>query len=340
MSGRRTGHVVFASDDRGFVPLAVALHSLLSAADPQRTLRVSVLTGCGPLSNGHRARLFEDVARFPFASLEILDAEALLKPHLASLSHACSHWSPLIWARCLAGELFPDEPGPVVYLDIDTLVCEDLGALYDLDLSDCGDGRPFVLGAVAEAGRVSGNGHDPIWSSPLFDGRATRYFNSGVLVMNVEAFRKENLFTKVVAWHAAHGDAVIRPDQDALNCLFWDRVRYLHPRYNHCDGWLARQRRESSAAGEWRGNAPCEILEAILNPTILHFWGAKKPWRANRRPEGPRYERTMRAVGVLTGALPGTTALHRLVRCACRVWQDLLRRQVAARLRRPGGRAT
>jgi len=331
---KRTGHVLYASDDNGFVQLAVAIHSLLAHADPTRRLRVSVFTGCGALTEPHCRRLRELAAPFPFAELAIIDIGEALERHRDAFARSGTHWGPMIWARCLIGEVFRTESGPIVYLDIDTLVCRDLGELYDLDMSDCGDGRPLVLGAVCEECRESGAAHDPLWSNPLFDTRANRYFNSGFLVMNVVAFRAERLFDRIVAWYAAHKRDVQRPDQDALNCLFWDRTHFLHPRYNHCDGWLERQRKCPLTAAHWRGNAPREVLEAVLEPAILHFWGAKKPWHWNHRPEGARYAREMRQAGVLTGALPDTTLMRRVEGAFFTVYHKLLRRQAAARLGR------
>jgi len=331
-SVHRPGHVLYASDDKGFVQLAVAVHSLLAHADPARQLTVSVFTGCGALSAAHRERLRELAAPFSFATLEVIDVDAALERRREAFVNSGTHWGVMIWARCLIGEIFKTETTPIVYLDIDTLVCRDLGELYDLDMSDCGDGRPLVLGAVCEECRESGAAHDPIWSNALFDARATRYFNSGFLVMNAAAFRDERLFEKIAAWYAGHKREVQRPDQDALNCLFWDRTRFLHPRYNHCDGWLERQRKYPLAAAHWRGNAPREVLEAVLEPGILHFWGPKKPWHWNHRPEGLRYEREMRAAGVLSGALPGTTFGRRIAGAFFKWYHAFLRRQAASRL--------
>lgn len=334
VSGKRTGHVLYASDDRGFLQLAVAVHSLLAHADPARPLKVSVFTGCGALSGEHRRQLVDLAVPFPFARVEIIDIDGLLERHREAFADSGTQWGPMMWARCMIGEIFRDEDGSVVYLDIDTLACRDLGELYDLDMSDGGDGRPLVLGAVCEECRESGAAHDPIWTSPLFDARADRYFNSGFLVMNVAAFREERLLERIVTWYAAHKREVWRPDQDALNCLFWDRTRFLHPRYNHCDGWLERQLKEDIRARHWRGNAPREVLEAILEPAVLHFWGGRKPWRWNHRPEGLRYEREMRAAGLLEDELPGTTWMRRMVGLAFRAYHALLRRQAVARLNR------
>ena len=330
----RPGHVLYASDDNGYSQLRVALFSLLWSADPCRRLRVSVFTGGVPLSAEHVAELERTMTAFSFAELEVVDVSHLLARYEGAFANSGTHWGPMIWARCFIGEVFGDEAGNVVYMDIDTFVCRDLGELYDMDMSDCGDGRPLVLGAVCEEHRESAAPDDPAFSTGLMDPRADRYFNSGFLVMNAGAFRDEGLLGKIVAWYEAHKSAAKRPDQDTLNCMFWDRTRFLHPRYNHCDGWLERQAKCSISARHWRGNRPQEVLEAVLDPSILHFWGSRKPWKWNHRPEGARYAAVMKDVGLVCGRLPGTTLVRRVVGMLFAAYHALLRVSVYHKLRK------
>jgi len=320
-------HVIFASDDRGFEPLEVAVYSLLTSADAAHSLRVSVLTGCRSLTPKHRGILQALAARFPFAVLEIVDCDALLVRRMTAFNDDAV-WGRMAWARCLIGELFPEEHGNIVYLDIDTFVCCDLAELYDLDLGK------NVLAAVPEERRATGIAHDPIWTNGLLDERADCYCNSGVLVMNVDAFRDEHLIDRICAWYGEHHEQLIRPDQDTLNSLFWNRIVYLHPKFNHCDGWLERQLKENPANAFWRGNSPRDVLEAIDVPAVLHFWGPKKPWRWNHRPEGARYARAMRELGMIDGSLPGTTVLRRLTSAFFSVYHKVLHGVVRRRLGR------
>lgn len=318
-------HVVFATDDGGFLPLMVAVRSLLASADATRPLRVSVLTGCGALTPDHEAALARQAAAFPFARVDVVNCDGLMSRHQDDFGGGKA-WGRMIWARVLVAELFPDAHGNVVYLDIDTLVCRDLSDLYELDLSG------MALAAVPETRRDACRGRDDIWDSGLMPPEANVYFNSGVLVLNLDAFRDENLRTRIVDWYRAHRERATRPDQDTLNALFWNRTAWLPARYNHCDGWLERQFKQSAGDAYWRGCPPREILEAILDPAILHFWGPRKPWKWNRRPEGRRYEAVLRATGLLKGSLPGTTAVRRAEGLLFRAYHGILRRVAAARL--------
>ena len=330
----RPGHVLYASDDNGYSQLCVAVFSLLWSADPCRRLRISVFTGDVPLSAEHVAALESLASSMSFASLEVIDVGPLLSRYESAFANSGTHWGPMIWARCFVGEVFGEDVGNVVYMDIDTFVCRDLGELYDMDMSDCGDGRPLVLGAVCEEHRESAAPDDPAFSTGLIDPRAEQYFNSGFLVMNVGAFRDEGLLGKIVAWYEEHKSVAKRPDQDTLNCMFWDRTRFLHPRYNHCDGWLERQAKCSLSERHWRGNSPREVLEAVLDPSILHFWGSRKPWKWNHRPEGARYAAAMKCLGLVDGSLPGTTPARRMVGALFAAYHALLRASVRRKLRK------
>lgn len=323
---KKVARVLFCSDDRGYDQLQVALYSLLKTAETDRRLEVSVFTGNGALSTAHRAALAELVGRYGFASVQIKDVDAILEPHRGELECARSGWGIMIWARCFIGEIFREERGNVVYLDIDTFVCRDLSELYELEM-----GTNAIAGVYEDA-REDGN-NPAFWEGPLMDRAATRYFNSGVLVLNLEVFRDENVLAKICGWYAANRALASRPDQDALNALFWNRTIPLHPKYNYSDGWLARQTKYSLAAAQWRGNSPRSMLEAVLAPAVIHFWGRAKPWRCNHRPEGRRYVAAMRELGQLDGALPGTTLIKRLGHVFYAIYHAYLRRQAASRLK-------
>ncbi len=331
----KEGHVLFCSDDAGFSQLLVASYSLLEAADPRRKLRISIFTGGkSPLSSEHIKTLTERLAQYSFATLEVINIDPYLTSYYAAFYNPGVMWSVFTWARCFVGDVFKDEIGNVVYLDIDTFVRADLGELYELDLGD------KVIATVYEDSRTesAARGNLDYWQSPLIDPAAERYFNAGVEVFNLEAVRKENLVAKAADWYTKHRDIATRCDQDALNGLLWNRVLPLPMAYNYCDGWCERQLKHSIHEKWWRGNPPRQVLEAIIAPRIIHFWGIKKPWRWNHRPERKCYEAAMRAVGLLGAKehLSGATIPRRIVSALFSVYHNALRHLARYRLKRIG----
>ncbi len=324
------GNVLFCSDDKGYMQLTVALYSLLKNAERDRPLCVSIFTGGdNMLSAEHYAALEELVAKYPFAKLRLVDVSSILTKYRVVFYNPNVPWGILTWARCFIGEVFKEEKGNVVYLDIDTLICSDLSELYELDLGT------DVLAAVYEESRQEGMGRGAaFWQGPIMDPRAERYFNAGVQVFNLAVFQKEHVLSVIADWYAQHRAEATRCDQDTLNALFWNRIRPLPPTYNYSDGWCERQLKHSCREKWWRGNSPCEVLEAIVAPRIIHFWGFKKPWAWNHRPEGKRYEQAMRDLGFLKRgeALPGTTLSRRLVSLFFSGYHAILRRLARYRL--------
>lgn len=186
----------------------------------------------------------------------------------------------------------------ILYLDIDVLVCRDLTELFRTNM----DGK--AVGVVFENFSRPGSHFNERLEMPL---TCTGYFNSGVLLMNVDVFRERNLVRAVLDYAVTHRDRLTCPDQDALNGALCELTVPLHPRWNWHDGLTRRILKNDPREQFWRGVTPRQAVEAALEPGILHYQGVHKPWRYNWRYEGERYERVMREAGLLRGPLPGRT---------------------------------
>ncbi len=89
-----------------------------------------------------------------------------------------------------------------------------------------------------------------------------KYFNSGVLIFNLESFRKNYDMKNTFDWIKNNPDKLKFLDQDVLNAVFYDKVKYV-------DGYMY------------------DYLEILISPllpndnmrkaTIVHF--IKKPWK-------------------------------------------------------------
>jgi lipopolysaccharide biosynthesis glycosyltransferase len=176
------------------------------------------------------------------------------------------------WYRVLLPELLP-ELDRVLYLDADTLITGPLVPLWEIDLDGC------LVAAVT----------NPLLASML--PRIQRdlglpdlgsYFNSGVLLIDLEAWRAGATAQAVLDFARAH-ESVIWPDQDALNAVLHARRLHLHPRWNAMPGlWNVSQ--------SYLPHTPAEVREAVLDPAIVHFVGPHKPWHyRNRHPYRAQY---------------------------------------------------
>lgn len=167
-----------------------------------------------------------------------------------------------MWFRIFLPELLPDLDR-ILYLDIDTIVVDSLAPLWEIDLGS------NYLGAVTNVLQPELSHHP----AELALAGPEAYFNSGVLLMNLDAMRRDRCGERLYRFAVDHRDEVLWPDQDALNVLLGHRRVPLHPRWNLTNALLAPWGRGTTFA-------PQIEEEARRSPAIRHFEGPgiHKPW--------------------------------------------------------------
>lgn len=336
MSNQR--QVFFNSDARGITLLSVALYSLLRSSDPSRPLVIYIAYGLGFREAHCDRKLSEIAARYPFARLKFLDFDPLAARYAELFASAHNRWSTLLWAFPLCTELLPEDVhGNIVYLDIDMLIRKDLDELYQIPLREEG----FLAAAVDESPRET----RPHMIAAGWPEEAGCGFSNATLVINVDAYRHENIPEKIIAWYAAHKDGSIAVDQDAQNIVFGARTKRLPVRWNYSDGWLPRAIKFPPWRKVWRVHARNDMLEAILDPCIIHYVGRRKPTGFTHRPERKIYHQALRELGLYDDCFPHPPNLrqkasdaffdcyHALLRVYVRMLRRLYLRQSTGEVR-------
>jgi lipopolysaccharide biosynthesis glycosyltransferase len=164
------------------------------------------------------------------------------------------------WYRVLLPELL-QHLERILYVDADALITSSLSPLWKIDLHGC------LVGAVT----------NPLFASMvprlqselgLPDGRS--YFNSGVLLMDLNGWRTAGTTQAVIDFATRHR-GLVWPDQDALNGVLHASRHHLHPRWNAMPGLWELPRRYMPYSVQ-------ETAEAAEDPAIVHFVGPHKPW--------------------------------------------------------------
>lgn len=161
--------------------------------------------------------------------------------------------------RLSLGSLLPEEIKRVIYLDCDVLAFDDVAQLWQVDL----DGN--IVGAVTNLGVQA------IDRLNIPDGD---YFNSGVLLIDMEKWRSEQVGEKTLAFMNDNIERLIFPDQDGLNCILKKRWKHLPLRWNQQPASYSMH----SKGRTERSLTPESFHEAIRNPAIVHYLGKNKPW--------------------------------------------------------------
>ena len=254
--------LVFASNNQGCLMLGIALYSLLTNRSPDTYYVIYILDD--GISCPERERISSLAEEYSCEIHFISIVELLQKHSLKSFKE----WPSAMWGRLFLPSLLPFEKR-ILYLDIDILVMGDLSELFEYEVGN-------ELASVVyeeEKGDMIGR-KKMLGISPTHT-----YFNSGVMLMELERMRREGIEDLFYSAFARLKDVLICPDQDILNVVMQNRVRGLHPKWN----WPARHtRRQMLLQGSsWGGRGRAVAVEASLNPVILHFWGCPKPVQYN-----------------------------------------------------------
>ena len=282
--------VVFASNEKGVLPLSLALWSLLKKAADNTVYDVRVL--CDGVKSESQERLIEigknisSRHRVSFIDMEPILNERVKDEYALYLARSA-------WSRIFVPELMP-EVKRALYVDIDILFCDDCSELFTLDMQGA------AVGCVYENPSAEGSFFNEPFDIPV---EYPGYFNSGVLLMDLDIFRRDGLSDLVMQTAAKYSDKLKAQDQDALNAALYDRCFRLHPRWNWNDGNTRRFSKCKPSARLWRAFEPKEVVEASLFPGILHFIGPHKPWKYNHRIMRKLYEAAIKESG-LPGFLP------------------------------------
>lgn len=159
------------------------------------------------------------------------------------------------WFRCLLPDLMPDIE-KVLYLDSDTIIRHSLLPLYYSKMHD------KIIAGVEDISQSKSH-------AQRLKLKDNYYLNSGVLLINCNAWRKNKTFEKIKKYALENKKEIQTSDQDTINKVLDEKKLHLSPKYNYLEVW-------------WRTNK-CQYdqielndyKEAQKNASIVHFVGPK-----------------------------------------------------------------
>lgn len=244
-------NVVLSADEAYARYGAVVMASIIdNAADPGQ-IRFFMLTPDMGEETRHRLHAFVEAGG---AELDIIDVDVQALKGLK-----VGRFGTAALLRLLMHRYLPDDCERVIYLDCDVLVRSDLSDLWALSLHGL---------SAAAAMDICNTSISATRKNP------DDYFNSGVMLIDLASWRSRHVGERALAYLEQNGDNARYPDQDALNhvlegdCyqlpLSWNfqptAYRAVKKHYPHLHKHLAA------------------LETAVLNPRIVHFIGAVKPW--------------------------------------------------------------
>ena len=211
--------IFFAVDD-GYCPfLAVAIQSMIDNSSPENHYSIKVLNT--DISRENKNKILK--YKRENISIEFVDLNYYIRKVKDKL-YTRDYYSKTTYFRLFIPNLYP-QYDKVLYLDSDIVILDDIANLFDTDLGD------NLVAAAPD---------DVIQFHPVFQTYAEkvvgvadyhRYFNAGVLLMNLHQLRRFKFQEKFVYLLDKIKFSVAQ-DQDYLNRLCKGRVKLVDRTWN------------------------------------------------------------------------------------------------------------
>ena len=237
--------VLFATD-QGYVPhLATAIFSLL---ENNKKLKINIVVFTSKIKPDDQKKLeeisnlFKTHIKFEFLDDNLFDG--------LILNH---HFHKSNYYRLFAADLI--DADKCLYLDVDLIVTGSLDGLLEIDLGE------HFLAAV----------EDPVFNRHKKLGMKlnSKYFNSGVMLINLRKWREADVRSAVIDFVKARANVIEFVDQCGLNGVVDGNWLELNCTFNFQNSMMP--------------NGPAMGQNTIKNYKIVHFTGSSKPWQMHNK---------------------------------------------------------
>lgn len=244
------------------LPLTVMLRSALSHLSGKQSVDVYVVDdGILPSDKGKVLNSLPDEVHVYW-----------LRPQRSDFS-GLPIWGrmPLVtYDRLMIARLLPASISKAIWLDADLLVFGDISELWNLDVSGSHvlAVRDWLIPQLGSRFGVAGCkklGLDP----------EAGYFNAGVMVINLELWRRDDIAARALAYLKRYRDRVFFLDQEGLNAVLAGKWRQIDRLWN----WSLFAERQELSYQNRKGITIDN--NSRQDPHILHFTGNLKPWNYN-----------------------------------------------------------
>lgn len=265
-------NIAICTDNNYVMPCMATIAGVLKQ-HPNETCNVYVLTSEGGVNEGNLKK-FKLLGEHFGQTVMVKEVDT----HLVEGLNEVGRFTKSIYFRFLLPDILQDADR-VLYLDCDILVRENILDFYNTDL----DG--YACAAIEDQ-----RGDDIKIHNRIF--MFSKYFNSGVLLMNLDYWREHNVARQLTDYLKKFPDRCWFPDQDALNAVLEGKVKFMNYRYNLQGEMLSHRCYLLLSAQKWG-----ELDDAIRNPAIIHFTDIQKPWyKECRHPYREEYRKMASAV--------------------------------------------
>ena len=258
--------IALAADDNYMTQLFVAAQSAMLSAAKDTKYEFHIL-------------LSEDISRSNMEKLkcmrELNKRHDFIVHHLKDIykgtTMRISHITNVTYYRLRLPSLLAHAE-KCIYLDSDSLVCQDLWGLFSTDISE-----KYIAGVRAPRHyRTEEVIAETLSRLEILS--IDQYINTGVMVMNLERLRKDGMEDQ---FHHLIKNNYPSQDEDIINKVCYGMIHILPPRYNIMPyGHLSESADDvyQNDPGLQRAYSIDEWKDCRLSPVIIHYATRYKPW--------------------------------------------------------------
>ncbi|MGG3888368.1 glycosyltransferase family 8 protein [Metabacillus fastidiosus] len=235
-------YIVTATSDNYAKPLGVMLNSLLENLENKDNVNIFIIES--NISNNNKLKLEKIGERFNIQVKFIAIDDNLFN----SFKRKFKRITKEAYYRIMIPELLSNHITKALYLDCDMIVRKDISKLWNINIDN------YFLAAVEDLGILKKS------IKRLSLPQGSSYFNSGLLLINLQKWRENNISTKVIQFIKNNHEIIKFMDQDPLNSILYDKWLKLEYEWNYTTGHQKKIKIDDSA--------------------IIHFTGNKKPWNS------------------------------------------------------------
>lgn len=182
-------------------------------------------------------------------------------------------WRVAACGRLFIASLLPESIDKVIYADCDTIFVDSIQDLWDVDISG------YPVGMVDDTINAS-------YREIMGLSREGAYFNSGILLIDLKAWRECDAENKFLRFIASQDGYILFADESVVNAVFDGKIFRLPLKYNVISMVFAFSHDEICRIKDMKQFYTEEEVEAArINPVVVHFthnfYLQARPWIEN-----------------------------------------------------------
>lgn len=266
-------NIVFIADDNYIIPTLTAATSIKTNRAKDTYLKIYIVSA--DLSIENEQLFLSLVDEKTSIDIKHVSAEKYRKIHINKPGSPCVATVAALLKFDLP--LILSEIDKVLYLDGDLIVRKDLFELYETNI------EYLYLAAVVDSGSI--------YYKHTYAEKLDKYFNSGVMLLNLREMRRNNVTNELVLQKTTIQDSIFM-DQDIFNVVCCNNTYFLPIKYNFLYINLKRAEGQYSIneINEKYGTEYKNIEQIQEDAVIIHFSSKDKPWKNKDVPLGEEWQ--------------------------------------------------